>query len=872
MSVVSAWLRPATEAGKGTSTAGVDEFEVRSMTLALSWGSKAGTCALELVADSLSVGGSVHDAPNPFIPGAYALLEIRGSGGGVIHRVHGLVTRYSGVDSEGGRVMSVEVEDLRRWLGADVVMGAYNIRDDRMVPDVGSGTVIRRRQYRHLLSGNAASGVWTESFVPMTAREIIEDVLLGPGVTSAWRLAGPVYHAGLNVTPGPMDWQGGVTLAAALTQVTEARGLVFTLDSGPGVPAYRLRWGRLGVVTVGEPQVPWLSAPERISGGLSVAPGANGVRYGQALSEVADRVAVVGDRNLYQVLNLGLVADWAGGWEVFWDEMRWRMWVYWNVEYAAGRTYAQAVLDNPADVENLIGWQGAVVAAGTITVGQFVRYLQGNPARVYRWPDGGSGTAVWQNFYDGALLGQVSRMDLPVVGYLRNVLYRAYRLPAVVRGRARASWEVMDAQLTAVDHDASGVMTAIGAGSDGRGYVIARGFSVGAEAFRVLNPDRFHPGRWAATQLEWTPVGFQIDRTGVPGNEKVMLDHPAINGGQIYAHLDGYGFLNAPAVVSGVEVRASLVLAGERYVRESGSGSPLQMAPVTAAGLHREFVVEASGGVGVEIAYADGTTADGRAEELAAGVLQLQMVQAYGSQTRLLYEDSIGTRLNGVVNRVVVEVSPSGVKETVDMVSDRRSGAFVPERDADRALQLARVFPGQEELRAELRANRALLRGMQRDPDWVKSLAAAFRSNFGGADGAVTAMVRGPAGLVDAGTPVWRAPMATVGRLGAGVTSGESVLAGVTVRHHERLWVTDDPVQVAVVAAGVAHARVRGAVAVGDGLMQAAGQTYLVKQAGTGKSVAVARRAVGAGETKVIEVLLGGGAGVVGGGGASVWV
>jgi hypothetical protein len=122
--------------------------------------------------------------------------------------------------------------------------------------------------------------------------------------------------------------------------------------------------------------MPWAWSPFPLNGSgnpvwpvtTAGQPATDQVRNGLLVTLNPTWVRVVGDRNLYQILNLALVPDWAPGWEEFWDEQVFLNWVYHHGEAQPGVTFEALPSLNPADPENVIGWQLAVARASELAV------------------------------------------------------------------------------------------------------------------------------------------------------------------------------------------------------------------------------------------------------------------------------------------------------------------------------------------------------------------------------------------------------------------------------------------------------------------------------------------------------------------------
>ena len=620
-----AFITPADSAARGDYTPGATTLEVAAVNLAWSWGTQPASASIQYVAAILTPDGRISDTVPPIAVGAYVRLVI--GSGSVTHTFHGMCAADTAVDGSGGKDRTLEFRDLREFLGWDIIFGQFNMKHDELGLD--GGYIIRKRRYRHLLPANWVENIYTYTDAPYSVAAICNFLLSSPTVESPWYSSGPQFHPTMStVAVFDLDFTGGATLGAALAQVSERIGMVFTLWD-----LFVLRWRHKGelLTSGGSPDInmPWASSPFPLDiDGRFIYPIVSGshraddCRDGLSISGNPTRVYVIGDRNLYQVLNIPMVKDWMDGWETFWDESIFINWVFQNVIYDPvgfpGKTFRQYPEDHIDDTENIIGWQLAVAMASRLTVGEVAELREISDA------DGAA-------FYDWRLFGGQLRLLMPAVLYIRHVLWRTYRIPDGILDRPAAAWTIQDRLLVSVTHDVDGIMTADdGVAVDGNGYAIvqAAGFN-SQSAFKALNPDRFDFDAWISANTAWSLAGFQIDADGGDGVGYIVFDAPAVDASLAFqAITSGDKILAVPharPLLVAANVKACLTLAGERFVRSYPPTPPSQQrdSSVNEPGLHGEGVYDQGDGgdfVG-EVIYADGISANDKADLIGAAFL-----------------------------------------------------------------------------------------------------------------------------------------------------------------------------------------------------------------------------------------------------------
>lgn len=857
-----AQLTPAGTVDRGDTTPGSVTLDIVELSLTWSWGAQPATATMTYTAGFSNPDDSINTSAGYVAPvGAYAELFIN-SGTSEVHRFYGVVMSDQGLDAAQGKDRVLQFHDLREFLSWDTVFCSFNIPDTVSYAD--GMTVLKRRRWRHLLPANWQTNQYSYTDAPLTAAEICDYLFGASTVESPWVAQ---YHPAMVTTPVlGMDFSSGTTLAAALTQVCEPIGMVFTLFG-----KWILRFRRKGeLVTVSnpytpvDPNMPWASSPFPLDGsGNPVWPRTPGgdhagdqLRDGLLVTTNPTRVRVIGDRNLYQVLNLELVPDWAAGWQEFWDEQVFLNWVYANVLSDEDVPYAQLPTVNTGDPENIIGWQLASARASELTVGEVAILRESTSS------DGAS-------FVDHRLFSGQSRMQMPALLYLRQILWRAYRLPSVILGRAASSFQLVDRQLIGVSHDAAGVI-AVEAGQplDGAGYVIAQGIGFNSQtALRALNPDRFNLADWVDANSRWSVQSFGVDADGGDGIGFIVLDSPVFVAEDAFSAITSgsmnLAVANAAPTIEPAVVRAALTLAGERYVYTWPSTPPSQQkdATQTESGLHAELVYDSSGTLLTSINYADGQAPNDKAQAIASSVLVRQWVYRLGGYDRIIQPGDVGVMLNGVIDRVSISASAQGLTERVDFSAERTGADFIPDRFYERQIRDASLFQGQRELRQQARESNTLASALRANPGFVGTIMRGFHDLIGGGPVSPGKIIPDVAEAepvsLPAGTPLWRRSTDTTAVLPAEVGTEHNVLLGVTVRDGEY-----SPNNLPLASNGRVLIRVHGGsagVAVGDVLGRADGNNYLSPVESEG--VAVARASVPASTTRLIWCDIGSGGG-----------
>ena len=761
---------------------------------------------------------------------------------------YGLCHSDTSVQGSRGRVRELQFRDLREFLDWDVVFGVFNKADDRRV--LVGGRLRRRRRWKHLLPANWATRHWTTSDLPLTATQILNYILAAPTIGSPWTWVG---HPAMDVTPAlELDFEGGVKLGPALLAVADRLGLQFTLSG-----KYQLKFRRKGELLVGE------TFP--VSGGNFVFPdGAEDCRQGNSLSGQPTRLFVVGDRNLYQVNNLVLVPDWAGGWTQFWDESLFFRDIFLNHTAAEGD-----------DAQQLKRWANARDKALKLTVRDYY-VLKGADSA----------------YFDGRLFAGQSRMDMPAVAYIRELVLRAWRLPATILGRPAEDMEPVNQMLGSVEHNTSGVMSlvydepGVVASEGGESYAIAEGVGINAEAFQAINPRNFNLADWVTKNNRWGVVNGRLDPNGGDGIGFVVFERPMFKADDVLvvpAATPQAAVLNADFTPTLPAVRAAITFRGEvfQHTAESGfSGSRDDV--LNESNLRRERIYNEGGGAPLhEVPYADDETAADKAAAVAASRLARQWSVVGGGYERLIPDGSSGLVLNGMYDRLRVQVTPGssgGLREFVDFTSERSWSTYVPERFFDRRSADDRIFPGQDALRQEQIQAAAFAQVLATDPASRTAITRMWQGQPGVAGEPVHVQIAGATSTpkLAAGTPLWSLPAPAAPALPAvppqapqpvmpsATTLAHTNFRGVVCRHNE-----DPRGDLPVLPHGPFLARVHGGaggLAEGSDVGLSPGNDYLAAATDANTTVGRIDRAVAASTVELVMVNPGGG-----GGGALVW-
>jgi hypothetical protein len=703
-----------------------DAFHAQSIVLTTSWGSSPASATVTYVtaragAHSIAVG---------------QILNITGGG----HSFWGLCKSDTDDTGSDGRKRTLQFVDLREFLTHDLVYGAWNMTERRMFNGVYA------KWWWHIYPHHFNTMTKTYTNVPLRAADIINSMMSSETVQCPWfRLYHRYQVEAITETSGmpvyEVDCLSGKTLAAALVEVSERQGLVFGLFSTAAAP-YTLAWVQKG------------GALPTYANNTVFPPNSDQQRLGIALSGHAQRIRVLGGRNLYQVMNVELVPNWNRAWEFFLVPEKLVDFIY--LTAVDPRTGVRLTAISP-DPDHTIGYQLAASIAGVITVGELIALRNsantGAAATLYTTiPTGAS-------LVDTRLFSGRSRMDMPASLYISQLLFRAWTVPttsyrlnglgqtlpvfALVNHAGRTvpieSLTIEPRLLARVTHNpnpsafsGNNILSADTADlADGNGYAIAQGYNVMQTAFENFRPDQFNIAKWQDLQNVWAQVQFQIDDSG-EGVPFIIFDAPVFHSVDLIkkdVETNWYAVKIAFPTITVPRVLAALTFAAENFSRVYPVDSPAVVRDqvVNVNGLNGEYVLNALNRW-VELPYADGFYTEFKAQQIAYPLLNHTPTYAEGGYR---VQGSNTTQLSNVIDRVTLNISSTGMTEDVEFTSEATENAFVPERELDRRIQLEKLIPGQEELRSRSREQELVGRAFQQSPIAMKTLIEELRGPVG---------------------------------------------------------------------------------------------------------------------------------------------
>lgn len=793
---------PAYRGGAGGSPV---QHLIQSARITHSWGSEPATAEVVYLGDDIQGG-------------YFVTIQMVG------YTFYGTANRFKPVISSQGNEKTLSFVDLRDYMDWDHVYCAFNKSELRLV-----GGIYARR-YWHILPGNFNRLERTYTTSPLTAAQILNHLFNAATVEDNWSCN---YHSDqINYPVYELDFLGGPKLREAVQEISDKQGLVFTLSG-----LFELSWVRKG-----EGIAPAIPA------------GSDFREDGAALSGHPTRIRVLGDRNRYQIHDIPMQRSWTQAWEQFYDLNLFIDDIYnrgsitapftiGGTTHPAGTAFTEI---DSGDSEQIAGRQLAASRAMEITVWEYAE-LRG---------DHGS----WDDYrrYAGR-----SRLDMPAALYIETILFRAFEPPsnfAIVNGYGQIipgnSLSIVPEMIASVTHSpTTGYMNWYGEDPpSGNGYAVVRGYQVGKDLFRTIQPDRFKVSDWLRTQEVWEHHEFQIDDSGDGRVGYILFTEPVINSADLVVMKDGYAVLNANPTITVPQVRAALTFEAEIFSYIVGSGTRDDREIVS--GLYSEFV-GSHGYLPAELPFLDGQYATEKAQDYGGALLNNQFVYRIGSYVEYPAPNGsgvfpAGSPLTAHIDRIEIELSPSGWSVTKHLTSEQPRTTFVPERDLDRASRMRSLLPGQEQLRA--RAN-------------IHSLTAAAIAQDGAIKRTLTDAVRGPLGTsgrvrnttildnaggsnLQAGTPLWRSKDETLPALPANTGATRKIFVGVTVRDGELVS--------GIIPhrdSGVVLTRVYGPVSENGVVGRSQGNDYLVSGGDVG--VGVALKDVAAGMVKLIPVRIG---------------
>lgn len=633
-------------------------------------------------------GGSAllpGDASGDYEPGDEIVLNLGGA------TFHGMVTGVSpSAQGAQGTFTRLEIADNRIHLQMDITKCAWNITEVR-ADDPSTPGIDRQRRYWSIPPVNhpAQEKLWFD--VPFQAADIIADILDDPDVDFAWEVEDP--DGLLDAPVYEIDANNGAKLGAVLSEICSQLGILFTVTG----------YNTLLFARKGDGDVPYIAPGEQAAWSR-----------GSALSHADTKIQVVGGRNLYQDNEVTLEPWWVPAWEV-WSKSEgdWLAIVetLWGADWSGDTDEVQALKRS--------------IKSRQVTVREFVAKYKTH-----------SGIDV----SDHGMWGEVCRMEMPAWRYLRDIVWKAFRVP---RDYTLAFASLDETQhlgvqsltfhehlLGAVDYDADGNMSLKVTDTapfrewypPDAAFVIAKGFRV-----NVLDPRLVKcltPEMLAAAREVWAPQnGFTLDARpeslGVIFDEAVVVDtaeNPFFtfpNRGK-----DGIGaghplynlcVPNADCAAAAPQVKMAIAWQANKYLKTFGAGARKGLAQ--SDGIAGHYIVQ-DGVVVEEVPWPDDDLVDDKAEAFAATLIGQQVHFDMGMITRV---GGAGTELSGVVDRVEVRVERlsegrGGLVEEVTLTKERVPVGYFNSRLLDRFARFHDLFAGQRANRVEIQTKEAQLR------------------------------------------------------------------------------------------------------------------------------------------------------------------
>lgn len=596
-------------------------------------------------------------------------------------------------DADSGEVWTVPLVDNREKLAWDTLQGSFNATEIVEVDPAAYGAV-RRRRYKHVLPNDWHAQIITYTDNPLTAAEILDYIFDADELSFSWtyvnhsRLSNPVYN---------IDADTGSSLGNLVQSVLEKLGLLMAMNG-----EFQLKFCVKG------------------DGALPSYEGNNIKEFniGEALSNQAPAVRIIGDRNLYQVLRVDLYRGWETAWEDYLFEGDWIDAV--KTEYGMPAT-------TPSE--------RAMIAskARTITVGDWVEKTSNDL------------------FSDHQRFGDVSRMSIPAWVYITEVVFKAYNIgtyggssdispdgypsPDGLNGIELRNLKLRDGLLARVTYDPDdGTLLYFQESgqyqlyTDDKAFIIAKGQPV--DLTDPAKRDVLDPESTEGLRDKWfVQSKFKMDHK----NYSIIFDDPVFEiseteGEGLFEFVNAESDLpvdhpskylvvpNAGARIYAAQVRAAFCFEAERYHRDFGSG--LRKTSNYVSGLSLHTLME-EGAFKTEIKYDTDPeeTADQKAQKAASSFLAKTDTYASGSFTRV---GSAGTTLSPSIDRVSYTYNTSGLSETVDFTKERGPDYFESERELERRNLSDELYPGMRENREaakDLEYMSRVLAGLQTKTD-----------------------------------------------------------------------------------------------------------------------------------------------------------
>lgn len=596
---------------------------ISKLTLTYSWGLTPASAEIE------AVGGGVLQPETPIVLNIGSLI------------FYGIVANCKESTSGlRGTSLTVSVIDNRIKLMQDLVFCKFNevvvIEADPSLPGIN-----RLKRYRHIYPDDWPAQKQTITDFPIPAQAIMQMLFAASTVNYAWAAN---YDANFSQPAYGIDANKGKKLGSVIQEICEQLGTMMTLV-GPTL----LQFAEKGTGAVPAPSIGYNA--EEYSDGLALGP--------------ETKVAIVGDRNLYQDLPINLVPGWNRLYEAFWFQGAWLAEVTRVFSIAAGPERVARSLE--------------------ITLREYcakLGYLQnsGNP------------------YVDMGKWGEVCRMEIPVWTYINDIVYKAYAVPTTytINGIDLASLELQDGLLCEVEGSIDGTLSYRNDGyyTDTKAYCLVQGHCLSNFDPKFL--DTLNVTSLAAHRTAWQPMNrFNLDTKNncVIFEEPVFVDGSGTDALMIAinkpvkdagADLQRVMVPNANVKISPASVRASLCFAAEIYSKSFGSGNRSEVKYVSGLGFH---VLLQQNTWSSEVTYASGMGADQIATDAGNAALTGQNFLQSGGFTRV---GSAGTALTGSIDRVTATMQfmdggeGDGIKEHIEYAKERAPIHFESERELER--------------------------------------------------------------------------------------------------------------------------------------------------------------------------------------------
>jgi hypothetical protein len=620
-----------------------------------------------------------------------------------------------------GRSTVVELVDRRYTLSRDTVFGYWN-RVEIVDDNFDSPGIDRTRRFVHVYPDDWGTQHKTIDTRPPLG---LGDVLRSISNNSNWRFEMSSSISSTQLLD--IDCNEGKKMSAIISEICDRLGLEARLATD-------------GTDT--------LELFHRGDGPLpSIPRTAYHYSTGIAVSNQDTCIGIVGDRCLFQDNNVQLTGDWAISYEELWFEPTWIA----RVDAAYGPFSSEADL---------------FFKARSLTVREFAATEGSAYADRRRW-------------------GEISRMELPVWIYLRDIVFKAYRVPRsyTLAGIPLEDLELEEGLLQEVEFNSSGQMAYSGENyPDDRAFVIVQGIDVAL--VDAKHEKTLDPGQIDNLREQWTANNrFNLDRK----NYAIIFESAVVQAGSgsdglfVFPNRDvglsegsplyDVAVPNAAAELSEANVRASLTFSANRFYEEFGSGT--RFGTQYVGGISQHMLYQ-SGSVFGEVAYEDGEIASLKAQRAAATLIARQDAVPSGFWKR---KGAASTSLSAVIGRVTVTLR-DGLEEHVEFSSERNSRQFDSPNELRRRERSKELFPGQRTHREELYLLRTLSRlaPLKRDAQAVVTSPTDVVERPHGSPEVNPTYVKLPDDVITlGGQPLLR------GRESGEIESGGSVFAGIAV-------------------------------------------------------------------------------------------